>query len=88
MKTPLQSTADSLGSESNIIDLIHKIALYLNLSFFGVYMILQAIVLYRVRFTLDVSAIVTLSCYSLIMLCRTILWIMYIYTGQSPDEEG
>jgi len=51
-------------------------------------MILQAFVLYRIRFTLDISAIVTLTCYSLIMLCRTILWVMFIYTGLAPDEEG
>ena len=51
-------------------------------------MILQAIILTRIRFTLDVSAIVTLSCYSLIITCRAVLWFIYIFTNLAPDEEG
>ena len=85
-KTPSISLKDQ-GDEKIITDL-EDIAMYLNFIIFGVYMILQLFVLYRIRMTLDLSALVTLTCYSITIICRFAIWLMYKINGRAPDMEG
>lgn len=59
---------------------------WVNIGQFAVFFLLSLFVVFKVRFTLDRSAVVTLSAFNLSMLIRTFNWALYLKTNLVPEE--
>lgn len=67
---------------------INQICCWLNITQFVIFMTIEIFVLWKIRFTLDRSAVVTLSVYSLALLMRLLNWSVYLFTGRVPEERA
>jgi hypothetical protein len=79
MKTPYNPFDPG---QHSLIKNLENFACILNLGIFGIFLFAQIFVLYKINLrTLDKTAILTLSLYSLSILARFSLWIQYVITG-------
>jgi hypothetical protein len=71
-------------------DRVEFTAAIFNLAIFGLYVASLLFVMIKIRGSqsVDQSAWVTLSVYSVSILCRGITWILYFKTGKVPEDES
>lgn len=87
MKTPYNPDDPQ---QALTFDRVEFIAAIFNLAIFGLYVASLLFVMIKIRGSrsVDQSAWVTLSVYSVSILCRGITWILYFKTGKVPEDES
>ena len=74
--------------EPDTISKINRVACYLNLSIFALFLVVESYVMCKIKKTVDRSALVTLVVYTISLLCRVYNWIIYLINGMVPENEA
>lgn len=74
-------------SQNKALELLEDVACAFNILHFVIFIIIEVFVMFKIHFTSDKSTLVTLFVFTISLLMRFIIWILYLKNGLIPEDE-